>query len=318
MKKLIVSVIALVALAQGLNAQESFFEAIEKLEGQDFQDYHSSSKIEGKDGHYRPGGENTLLTFKIERLASGRPYNLIATDKTSGRGASICDQLGYWSIDHQTYPAYVTHNYTGDVYLFFNGMLLEIKGLSDDGLSFKDIGTITAIVKEVEESTESEEAPKKKMSMKEKLAAAKAKMSASGASPMKKEIMDMNLDELVTEYLAQMKAKQKSADAAQEVTYVAEMKATAEMRLAERQKVSQELSQKMSERDSYTIVNETGSELTFVSFGGVPHCVLQPGESKEFDCHTDMYSPVPKGNSYEAGELIYNAEDNCNKTIVVK
>ena len=323
MKKLIVLIIVFLVFCQGAQTQESFHEGLKKFQGKEFQAYHSANAIEGQEGHYRPGGENIIVTFKVDRLISGRPHSITVINKADGRGVKLRDQLGDWSTDHQTYPSYYRHRYTtGDGLVFINGLLIELKGLSKDGLSFDRVGKIYAVMKEIEKAPE-KETSKKKMSMKEKIAAAKAKLATSGASPMKKEIMDMNLNEVITKYLADMKTKQATADATQEAKYVTEMKKAAEMGLAARQAQSRELSKKIAAKNAaagdspseYTIVNKTGSMLDVWTNGNVYH--IQPGSSQALSCTTDAYYPIVVGTMNKQGSLMYDGDDNCGKTVTV-
>ena len=316
MKKILVSAIALMSVLPASHAQDSFYEGIAKYEGQEFQVYHYADKIEGKEGHYRPDGEYYKTTYVISRLESGLPNEVLYVDNDN-LDRSLGNQIYDNYIDHQTYPSLFLHKYNSDGYVFIDDMLIQLMDISSDGLSFESVGRISVVIKDV--APVIEEAPKKKkLTMKEKIAAAKEKMMTTGASPEMLRIMDINLDEVITKYLADMKVKQKTANVGQEEKYVAEMKAESSKSLKERQSQSRELAAKMNANkggsSKYTIKNSSSSSIKLITDSGST-TTLNAGSSTTYLCQTDIYYCV--GTS-DKGGLIANGDDSCGQTITLE
>lgn len=329
MKKLVVVAIALFTFLTGVNAQDSFFEGIEKHKGQLFQYYYGATEIEGKEGHYIlkdswGHGEMFKSVLEVVKTESGLAYSVDYNGK-DGSEMTIGTLISGASVDHYTYPSVFKHERSSDVHIFVDGMLIELKEFSDDG-NFESIGRIAVLIKEVEEEEEKEEEkPKKKLTMKEKIAAGKQKMLATSApisaTPAEKVFMEINLKQVIGDYLKSMNEKQKTADPAKEAKNKAEIADADAAFLAKRQADSRDLAKKMNERDAkegpeganqYTVKNTTGSAIRIVNDMGST-TIINGGSSTTFLCHSDIYF-VTDGAT-KKGSLITLGEDACGKTI---
>ncbi len=322
MKRVILSAIVLIATISATQAQGSFYEGLAKYAGEEFQVYLTAHEIEGKEGHYQPGKEFYKTSYTVVRMESGLAYDVTYLNE-KGRDYTLGSQIGDYYVDHQTYPSLLRHKYTGDGYVFIDDMLIALNDISKDGSTFESIGRISAVVKEVVPEATKEDEPKKKLTMKEKIAAAKEKMSSAGVSPRVKGMMNLNLNEVITTYLADMKKKQAGADAAQEAKYIAEIKNADAAFLAKRQSQSRELADKMVARDAaangesgsnYTIKNNSNASVKLITDSGSTS-TLNAGSSTTFLCQTDVFYCI--GTS-DKGGLIANGDDSCGQTITLE
>jgi hypothetical protein len=315
MIKLFLGTLAILAIGiSNVQAQDSFYEGIEKYEGQTFQYYYGADEIEGRAGHYKLRGDWYQTTYKVIKTESGLAYAAEFKNE-DGRLMSLGNLTRGATVDNYTYPSVIGREHSSDVYIFIDGMLIDLVGFSDDG-SFKSIGRIAMLVKEVEEVVEEE--PKKKLTMKEKIAAAKLKLSDDGSSSAEKAFMELDLHEVVTSYLKEIKTKQKTADPAQEAKYKTEIENADAAFLAKRQSQSREYAAKLNAQkddgaSSYKVKNTSGSSVRIINDSGTT-MTLNAGSSTSYSCNVDVFYCV--GTS-DKGALIANGDDSCGQTVSI-
>ncbi|MDW7695125.1 hypothetical protein R9C00_28955 [Flammeovirgaceae bacterium SG7u.111] len=334
MKKTIILFVLLLAASFSVSAQIGMYEALEAHgEGAKYQEYWSVGKSE-ETGKYHIDGKRYVLTAEIKRLPSGVPvgFSLIKVeDGKSWRGADVM-------TDYERaigYPHIVTrHKYNKDGYAVVGDYIFSLDGISEDGLSFDRIDAIYIKIGG-EEKAEEEPKEKKKMSLKEKMKAAKEKVKAAAMvsyGPEHQKACDTDLGKLVSDYLKEMKAKQDAnpATAKQKAeikeiefarknkdadlkAYNDSIRATPEYKkLKEHQKRMAEM-EKGSAGEKVTIVNGTSSPIRVDSFN------ITPGSSRTFDCDFDIYlmKTDKAKNEVVRSRKLSSARTNCGRTITV-
>jgi hypothetical protein len=315
MKKLLLAALVLFSVSTGIKAQDSFYEGIEKYEGQTFQYYYGATEIEGRPGHYKLNSEWYQTSYKVIKTESGLAYTAEFKNEDA-RLSSLGNLTRGSTVNNYTYPSVIRREHSSDVYIFIDGMLIDLIGFSDDG-SFKSIGRIAVLVKEVEEVVVEE--PKKKLTMKEKVAVAKLKLLDDGSTSAEKAFMELNLHEVVTNYLKEIKTKQKTADAVQEAKYKTEIENADAAFLAKRQSQSREYAAKLNAQkdggaSNYTIKNASGASVKIINDSGSTK-ILNSGGSTTYLCNVDLYYCQGENSK---GALITMGEDACGTTVTIQ
>ncbi|MFT5916172.1 MAG: hypothetical protein ACI81T_002676 [Bacteroidia bacterium] len=221
MKKTIILFVFVLLTNFSLSAQKSLYEALEAHEeGTKFQEYWSVSENSNKEGESFTDGKRYVVTIKMEKLPSGTPcgFSLIKEEKKSSAGGA--DVLGDYNR-HISYPVKaIRHGYTGKGYVAIGDYIFGLDGISKDGVSFKRISSIFIKIG----GEKSEGGVKKKLSLKEKLKAAKEKLTYA-YGPEHKKACQTDLKKLIGDYLTEMKSKEDAHTlTAKEKATIAEVK----------------------------------------------------------------------------------------------
>jgi len=324
MKKIVVAVATALTMISGVNAQGSFYEEISKFEGVEFQERYAVDEILDKEGYYKPGSDGRVITFKTKKTEKGNFCGVTAYEKDGdSRGFVITDQITDYVSFSYLYPGVVAHKHTKKGYVFIDSMLITLEGVSQDGLSYKEIGRVYWVKltdAEVAAAAEAKEAAKKGMTMKEKVAAAKefAKNGAKGDVRYEK-FVNTNLDELIKNYLKTMNDNHLKGDANKEADIALDIENEKGSFLKDRQKDSREYAAKLEaqkkkygeEAGTYTVQNNSGAPIKLITGGGTTS-TLSSGLSTTFICQTDIYYCVGQNTK---GSLIADGDEVCGTTV---
>ena len=319
-----------------VSAQMNMYEALEAHgDGVKYQEYYNVSKAD-EAGKYVIQGKRFVVTSEIRRLPSGTPVGFSLTNVEDGkpwRGAYVISDyqrgIGYPHIlirDRRDKEAYAV---IGD-YIF------KLSKVSKDGTSFERISAIfIKIGGEAEETAEEEPKKKKKMSLKERIKAAKNKLTAATTvsyGPEHKKASNTDLGKLVSDYLKEMKAKQdakpvtaKQKAGIKEIEFArtnkdADLKAYNDsIRASPEYKKLKAHQKRMAEMDKnsggekVTIYNGSSSKI------GVGHDTISPGARKTYDCAFDVWlmRSDKSRNEYVRVRKLSSARSNCGQTITV-
>jgi len=329
MKKLVVGVLALFTLLSSARAQDSFYEGLSKHEGVEFQEYVFCRAVPEKEGFYRAENPHRVLTFKVKTTKKGQSCGVSAYEKDGdNRGFVITDEITDYGYFSRSYPGIIVHKYNKYGYVFLDGMLIKLEGVSTDGLSYKSIGRIYLVKptdEEIAANEKAKEEAKKGMSMKEKLAAAKdlVKNGVKG-TPSEEKLKSLKLDEVIKDYLKVMNEKHLAADKSKEADLVADLKQEREDFLKARQKDSREYAEKLNAQkdggaDKFTIKNNSSQRIYVMTESGTSSWIAGGGSSSYF-CSNKMYHcSMDSHNTYNVkGSLIADGKTACGKTITVE
>jgi len=220
--------------------------------------------------------------------------------------------------------------------------VFNLYGLANDGITFKGIQKV--FIKKGAVAPEPKE--KKKKSFKEKLAALKAMKESSGFGPEHKALQKQNLNEMITNYLVVMKAKQdartpaqlksqenikkakaqqvaaKDNEWAEAKRYNDSIKATPEWQELERRKRQNEANYQASKtKNTVTFYNISGSTIYVGTSGSRnPGTKISAGGSASWSCSQDGYiqSITKSGGStaYKStSRKVYSANTSCGGTV---
>jgi len=323
-RKLGLTIIAIVISSLTSHAQDSFYDAIAKFEGVEFQEIYNANPIPDKKGYYKPDGMGRTITLELKKTKAGNYCGVVANEKDKPRGGFlVTDQISDYNTFSYAYPGVVLHKYTAKGYVFTDSMLITLNNVSRDGLSYSSIGRVYWVKLTDEQKTaaiKAKEDEKSKMSVKEKLAAAKdfAKNGAKGSVRYEK-FININLDELIKNYLKVMNEKHLAGDPAKEAKIKNDIKMEQEAFLKLRQKQSKEYAaklnaQKKSGSSKYTIKNNSSTSVQIITGSGST-TTLSAGGSTTYICSTDVYYYV---NGNTKGSIIANGDDSCGKTITIE
>jgi len=323
MKNLIVSIIAIVSTSFGVNAQESFYDAITKFEGVEFQEIYNVTSLPEKPGYYKPEGMGRTITLELKKTKKGNYCGVNAKVK-GDRDFVVTNQITDYNTFSYAHPGVVLHKYTAKGYVFIDSMLITLEKVSRDGLSYNRIGRIYWIKLTDEQKAaaiKAKEEKKKKMTMKEKIASAKefAKNGAKGSVRYEK-FIKTNLDELITNYLKAMNDMHLADKSGKEASIKADIKMERDAFLKDRQKDSRAYAAKLNAQKNkgkatkYTVKNTSSKSIQIITGSGST-TTLSAGGSTTYICSTDVYYCVG-GNS--KGNLIADGDKVCGKTITVQ
>ena len=325
MKKIILLVFAF-TLVTGTKAQKGQLDVVKELgEGTVFKEY----RIWKEDDKYTgdPYDAKKTLKFTYNKLEKLTAFSMM--DETTGE-ESINHGFGHLVPNHYTEPSVFHMEGYNFAYLYIDGLFYWLKNVSDPNniSSYKITGIYIAEGGEKKEGTETGE--KKKMTMKEKIAAAKAKM-ASGGVPSS--VTEKDHDAIIKKYLVDMKSVQEKATANFTDEIKAEISAIenadAEL-LAKMQADQRERSKRIGEKrakengsatNDYTIQNNTGGLAHFISNDGNGdggYFSLNSGEKNSVKCDDNTYHAVQDGSgTWRKGGLITTGGNSCGKIVTV-
>jgi hypothetical protein len=328
MKKLLLGTLALLTIAiSNVQAQDSFYEGISKLDGVEFQEYVFCRAVPEKEGFYRAENPHREITLKVKNTQKGQPCGVTAFEKGGdSRGFVITDEITDYGYFSRSFPGVIVHKYNKYGYVFIDGMLIKLEGVSTDGLSYKSIGRIYLVKptdEEIAAAEKAKEEEKKGMSMKEKMAAAKdvLKNGVKG-TPSEEKLKSLKLDEVIKGYLKDMNTKHLAADKAKEAELVADLENERGSFLKDRQKESKEYAAKLEAQKakygdkagSYIIKNNSGGPVKLITDSGSTS-TLNAGSTTTFICSTDIY--YCSGQS-DKGSLIAEGSASCGQTITIE
>jgi hypothetical protein len=324
MKKTLLSLLAIITISSGVKAQDSFYKAISKFEGVEFQERYTPSAVIDKKGYYKPGSDGRVVTFKTKKTESGNYCGVTGFEKGGDkRGFVITDQITDYVSFSYLYPGVVAHKYTKKGYVFIDNMLITLEGVSRDGLSYKNISRIYWVKLTDEEIAAGEEAKteaKGKLTMKEKIAAAKefAKNGAKGDVRYEK-FVNTNLDELIKNYLKEMNDNHLKGDSDKEAAIALDIESGKGAFLEDRQKDSKEYADKLNAQkdgggSNYIIKNTSGLSVQVMTGSGTTR-TLSAGESVTHLCQTDIYYC---NSDKSKGALIADGDEACGTTVTIQ
>lgn len=336
MKKLLLSAYAICAMVSLITAQQTVFEGAENMSNVQFVKYGYVSSIDGREGHYEPKNlREDTLTFTVKYLKSGTPYQL-NTVSQAGKEQKLIDLATWDNVDHFTHPAlfFRMAGSTMGTYVFIDDMFIELKYPKEDG-SYDEIGGMyLPVVKEVVAEGEAPK-KKKKITMKERMAAVKAAAKSAygvgGSAPISgnasyMKYVNTNIDSLVTTHMTKMKTKQASADPKKEAALQLEVETARknwDQEVAdswdtpEGRRVMANMSGH-SDKNSYKLRNDTGREIDIMVGGVVSHLSANRGHSSNIACTDHAYYAIEKNGSMVQGNLITRGNVSCGNTFSVK
>ena len=324
MKKILLAALVLFSVSTGIKAQDSFYEGLSKFESVEFQEYVFCSAVAEKEGFYRAENPHRVITLKVKNTQKGQACGVIAFEKGGdNRGFVITDEITDYGYFSRSYPGIIVHRYNKYGYVFIEGMLIKLEGVSTDGLSYKTIGTIY-LVKPTEEEIAADEIAveeaKKSMSMKEKLAAAKDVFNNGvRGTPSEEKLKNLKLDEVIKSYLKTMNEKHLGSDKAREAELVKDLEQERGSFLNDRQKDSKEYAAKLNAQkdggaSNYTIKNASGESVKIINDSGSTK-ILNSGSSTTYLCNVDLYYCQGENSK---GALITMGEDACGTTVTIQ
>jgi hypothetical protein len=284
-------------------------------------------------GKYKIDGKRYIVTAKIEKLPSGTPVGFSLTKVEDGkrwRGSNVVS-------DYERgigYPHIVTrHKYDKDGYVVIGDYIIELDKISEDGTSFKYISAIfIKLGGEATEKTEEEPKEKKKMSLKEKMKAAKDKIKAATTlsyGPEHKKACDTDLEKLVSDYLKAMKTKQNAGPTAKqkgemkEIEYArknkdADIKAYNDSIKATPEYKKMKAHQKWMEGNvNVKVINKSGHTY-FIGSSAEAFIVreVSAGSSTTMTCTGNLYYYASESKGSK-GTLFYNANGACGGSVTL-
>lgn len=327
MKKLVLVLVAILSLSINVDAQDSFYEGIAKFEGVEFQEIYNLNAVPDKKGHYRAVDYGRVLTLDISKTEKGTPYALTG-NVVGDRGFMFVDQLNLHTTNSQLNPGVLRHSYKRDGCVFIDSVLYLLNGISKDGLTFESIGRIYWVKLSDEEkaaAAKAKEDKKKKMTLKEKALAAKSVVKNGVKGNVRYEkILHTNLDEMITDYLKKMNAKQLKENKSKEAEMAADVAGSKDKELKLRQSQSRELAKKLNaQKDGgdtkFTIKNNRSERLYVMTEGGTSSWI-SGGGSSTYPCGNKMYYCTKDAhNTYNVkGALIADGKTQCGKTVIAE
>jgi hypothetical protein len=269
-----------------------------------------------KEGNWTGRSYETKYETKFVRNMHGKLSAFyMATEGTDKKNVNV--GFGWLEPNHYTQPSVFhapDHKYA---YVYLDGLFYGMSKVNDP-LNVDNFKLEHVYIPQNAGGKAPAEEGKKKMTMKEKLAATKAKMKAGGIPAaitgkdheaiIKKYIADMKpvQDKATSNFTAQIKGEIAAIEKGGE-----ELEAKRVEQWGERQK---ELAEIRGNEKVYTIKNTGKSTLELyygVSFS------LRPGDSKTINCSQDVHYAERSGSTVKAGGLVADGSSSCGKTINV-
>ncbi|MFT5819193.1 MAG: hypothetical protein ACI8ZM_000416 [Crocinitomix sp.] len=326
MRKLVITLVLALTMGSGTWAQDSFYEGIAKNESTRFQEYIFTSPVPEKEGYYHAENPHRIITLGVKKTKAGNYAGVTAYEEGGdSRGFIIADEISDHVSFSRSYPGIVAHKYNKDGYIFMDGMLIVLEGVSRDGLSYNRIGRIYLEMQSDEEiaaDLEAKEEAKKNMSMKEKIAAAKdALQNGIAGSPSEEKLKALKLDEEIKAYLKAMNDKHLAGNKSKEAALVADIEKERADFLKLRQDQSKGLSAKMEAEknknagggSNYTIKNNSGAPVQVMTDSGST-TTISAGGSTSYICQTDIYYCNADKSK---GAMIASGDDVCGTTVTI-
>jgi hypothetical protein len=326
MKKNFLFAIALIVSTFSI-AQTDLFTALNNF-GADTE-YKVYRMYKSGDGYELESWENKIK-FEVINNKFGKPAGLRGAYSKTGKEV-VSDNLRYKNVDHYSKPAFIREqNGFKETHIVVDSIVYMLWDMKEDGSSF----TIKRIYLPKLNSAPKEEG--KKLTMKEKMAAAKGALNdAKAEMKLLGEIKKMDHEKKIKDYIASMKAAQ-PALTAQEKKEIAEIEADYAKEDAEGEKknaefwASEQGQRILKERNKdsnngggkCTIINDLSSEqqskyndvrLAFTGYS-IAATQIGKGQSLEVDCD-DVKVYVGVHASTEKQRFLFNTEGMCGQTI---
>lgn len=317
MKKTLIAFVAILLTSSIVTAQQDLFTSMKNM-GSEVK--YKEFDLTGSDADgYTFTSASEYFTIKVDENRFGRASGFTTYHED---GTKSVDWGTWKKPDHYTHPMYLSDPASTsphkDFIVMADSVVYQLRKLSEDGSTF-DIKRIWIPIFEKEEKAEetTSEEPKKKMTMKEKLATAKAKVTNYAAGGAYGEFFvrqkTVKHVEVVTNYIAAMKKvqvnnpitgeAQEELDGleADKVAEAADIEATNNAYWA-----SEEGQRQLAQRNQadVTIFNDTQSDFLFCHGSGVS-VFLEPGKSYKLSC---------SGGSITKGTKISNNNTNLKDT----
>jgi hypothetical protein len=348
MKNITLTLVALVLFVSGAMAQKDLFTALKEFEGKEFRMY----KISGSDADgymvSRQYEDNTVLFKPVlvnNRFGKTTGFELAYTNKNDNT-KDYSER--YEGVDHYTHPAVTytgLYKKTPDTdygWLMIDSVIYRVDGLDAMDPTKIDIHYIWLPVlpkdetakEETAQTETNEEGGKKKLSMKERLAAAKEKVANFAAGdPFIARQRNKKHGEVIINYINEMRKIQKANPysaaikkeleglVADRIAYDADVKATNDAYWASEE--GQAMKKRMAGNDAnnaWVTVNNTGSNRMYViTEQGTVSWIAAGGNSK-FKCNSNLYRCTTdgSGNHNQRGGMIYKQGSSCGGSISVQ
>lgn len=338
MKKIYLVVLAVIVSIGQLMSQKNLYEAIKDIG--DKAVYIQYISLTPYAGGTRIENTGARITLKIENNPFGKPWGVEAFDayegKPNDRDGNRCFAYNeYSNTDHYTHPAFYRNSRTGKGYAMIDSVLFQFDNISKDGSSFK-IGSIYIPQIEVAGSEAKADKPKKgkKLSLKQRMEAAKMKLASKLGSPMWNKASKMNMEESVKTYFKKMKAKQAAHTySAQELKEIQGQKEALKKEAQDIKahndsiRATPEYQKMLAHREAMkrksqtegpkkvTIKNNSSKSIDIMASAGPRIGSIPGGSSRTFACDRDLYLGYMDGNTNKRGTLIYKKNSGCGKTI---
>jgi len=321
MKKLLLSIIAIAAFGFGANAQvKGQLDVLKELgEGTEFKAYWSITKED--DGKYIGEPYKAIRVLKFAKNMHGKLSGFSMFDKETGK-TIINRSFMYLEPNHYTEPSVFHSTDTRKVWLCIDGLFYMLEKVKDPN-NISNIIIEYILVPEVAKDTE-DTAEKKKLTLKEKVAAAKAKLAESSVG-IPKEIADRDHIAIIKKYLADMKPIQEKATASFSTEIKKEIQEINEADEAFTQKLQDQnkayaaklnaQKKKNGDKGSSYVVKNVSSASIKIMTGSGSTTTLNAGSTTTYLCTADVYYCVGQSTK---GTLITVGEDACGKTISIK
>ena len=340
MKKLITVVILSLCFFFNIFAQKDLYTAIKEIGTEAVYIQYISLTPTASGTKIENTGKR--LRFDIVNNPFGKPWGVDCYDAYDNRPEDKSPSIffrydKYQKTDHYTYPSYTKDSRTGDAYAMIDSVLFKFSEISEDGSSFS-ISCIYLPQVEVNNQNTAKKKSKKKMKLKDRVAAAKNKLTAKMGPPMWNKASKMNLEKVAKNYFKAMKVKQsnhtytaqelreiqgeKNALVAEDQSikmYNDSIRATPEYQkmLATRKMLEEKEARDGSGK--VTIVNNRSSQINLTTTQGGHTIQINSGSDKKIDCSRDLYFSILKGSTWtRTSTKAYSANSGCDRTISIK
>ncbi len=297
-----------------VNAQLSYYEGLNKLaKNKDLQ--YEVYYVSGSSGNFyleKAKDPNKVYTLELSKFIGPMPFRVkLKPIGVGGYGIEISESKEYY-VDHTIIPSFLQYSKT---YLVIDGVIIVF----DKGNFNKDDATFTKphriYIPKGAVTEKAKSIKKKKLSLKERLKAAKSKMGAglsSNLSSKAKAFMKSGIKQQIEDYLASMKKRQKA------YTLTADDKKLN----IQRRKSYGDLDAYLKKSNEDFEKSEAGQRyrksVSEKSTSTTSSCTVTNNSSYEFFIQEGSINAVHinKGSSYsyfDAGKTIYYSDNNRKK-----
>ncbi|WP_299761192.1 hypothetical protein [uncultured Dokdonia sp.] len=325
--KNILALFVFFAFVINTQAQQSFFEAL-AANGE-------NAVYEGFGG----GRSRPTIKVSIQRIAGGIPVGFTGEPVTEDWGSIGQTELSdYGRMDHYPLAMNMKHTYTNDGYVVIDNVIFAVDNIPNDGLpKFENVTVIYLLKKEGQSNQDKTKKGKKKKGG--LLSKMKKKLGNTGQNSVQKYIKSVNIEQLFTDYVTAMKAKQDAYTlTSKDKMNIAAIKAARNAGDEEIKKYNDSIRktpeykklkehqarmERMESNNIVTLKNNTGS-IIYVGTSGSRNrgTKINPGDTARWDCTTDGYlqSETVSGGSYNyssTNRLVYSSNAGCGSTVSI-
>lgn len=329
----ILSLLLIFVCGSSLAQQDQLTQLKAFEEGKLFKVYYGVEKTETG---YTASALSTKYSIKYEYDIVENLSAFEGLSEESGK-SMINACFGWLKPNHYTKPSMFHSDSHNKGYIIYDGLIYFISGVKDPlNITDFEIDNIWVPVKSKEDKNDENAESKKKVSMKEKMAALKAGLTEGAGAP--KEIKDKDHYALLKKYIADMKpiqakatenftAEEKAAVAAVEkgdADYAAEVKRkNAAYYQSDEYKAVKERNEHFAEsnaedaKSEVTLKNATGELVMFGNSVNSKGGLVNPGSSATCTCKEDVYIYMEVNGVYKRSRLVNSANTNCQAVIEV-